>query len=150
MSDLIVPVVASGGGGGGLTREQVHLTFIGGANAAWTNQPAAETEFLSSASRRIAVDLTGYTQARFQAYVTAVGAAGAVLYPQYSADGGTTWATLDGGVGLRLALSSVQLRDSGWQTLVVGAKAEVLVRMAGSGGDGVADPAFTEVGLTVR
>jgi hypothetical protein len=73
------------------------------------------------------------------------GSASAVLNVQYSSDGGSSWNAIDAGTGTEVSIASGgggSMQASAFVNLAAGAKADVLVRVAGIGGDGAADPAF--------
>ncbi len=123
----------------------------------WTDQPAAVTEFLATAlSRRTYTVLSDAAEFRFYCMVlTASAAAGAVLYPQFSIDGGGTWADLQSG-GTTTAgqadLTTTGSKVTGWLALAAGAKADpVLLRVVGkTGGTATGDPNVGPFGLIVR
>lgn len=130
------------------------FTFIG-ALTAWTNKNVALQEFLNTNQRRLTIDLTNATQFRIIANVTTQGVSGSVTGIQYSTDGGTTFRGLDNGTAN--TNSTVTLSDLGtgskvtaWTNLAAGAKADVLLRIAGSGGDGAADPAFSNISIQIK
>jgi len=130
------------------------FTFIG-ALTAWTNKTLALQEFLNTNQRRLTIDLTNATQFRITSNVTTQGAAASVTGFQYSIDGGTTFRGLDNGTAN--TNSTVTLSDLGtgskvsaWTNLAVGAKADVILRIAGSGGDGTLDPAFSNISLQIK
>lgn len=139
-------------GGGPLIPQE--FTFIG-ALTAWTNKNVALQEFLNTNQRRLTVDLTNATQFRIIANVTTQGVSGSVTGIQYSTDGGTTFRGLDNGTAN--TNSTVTLSDLGtgskvtaWTNLAAGAKADVLLRITGSGGDGAADPAFSNISIQIK
>lgn len=130
------------------------FTFIG-ALTAWTNKNVALQEFLNTNQRRLTIDLTNATQFRIIANVTTQGASASVTGIQYSTDNGTTWRGLDNGTAN--TNSTVTLSDLGtgskvtaWTNLAASAKADVLLRIAGSGGDGAADPAFSNISIQIK
>lgn len=130
------------------------FTFIG-ALTAWTNKNVALQEFLNTNQRRLTIDLTNATQFRIIANVTTQGASASVTGIQYSTDGGTTWRGLDNGTAN--TNSTVTLSDLGtgskvtaWTNLAASAKADVLLRIAGSGGDGAADPAYSNISIQIK
>lgn len=134
-------------GGAGPTS---HYTFLANGTAeAWTNQPAASTEFDGATNRRLSVDLTNATQARFSANVVASGTGGATLRVQYSTDGGGTWTNLDGGAGPTIPVAAGR-QATAFFSIDAAAKADVLLRVVGQGGNGNADPSFTTIELEVK
>lgn len=141
----------SGGGGAAFVPSQ--YTFI--SQQAWTNKALALQEFLNTNQRRLTIDMTNATQFRIISDVTVQGVAASVTGIQYSTDGGTTWRGLDNGNSG--SNSTVTVSDLGtgskvsaWTNLAIGVSADVLVRIAGSGGDGVADPAFSNISIQLK
>lgn len=120
-----------------------------GSALAWTNQPAALTEFLGVTRHRTKVDLTNMTQVRLTVAVMTAGTAASVLRAQYSTDG-TNWSYLDGGTGPEIAENPTGLKVSSFVNLTVGAKADVFLRIVGLSGDGVVDPAFGLITLQFK
>jgi hypothetical protein len=120
------------------------LTDLFAIHTQWTNMPAAAAEFAGRATHRIRADLTAFTQFRLWARLVPVGAAGAILTPEYSISGGAgPWVKFDGNTGPPLAVNTSD-PITPWTDLDDGAKAEdVILRLVGSGGDGVIDPLFT-------
>ncbi len=121
----------------------------------WTNKNSALQEFLNTNQRRITVDMTNATQFRILSNVTTQGVSGSVTGIQFSDDGGTTWKGLDN--GNTNSNSTLTLSDLGtgskvtsWTNLAAGAKGDRLLRVAGSGGDGAADPAFSKISLQLK
>lgn len=131
----------------------VQYTFM--AATAWTNKNSALQEFLNTTTRRLTIDMTNATQFRIVVDINVAGSTGSVTGVQYSTDGGTTWNGLDNGSAG--SNSTVTISDVGtgskissWTNLAAGAKADVLVRIAGSGGDGVADPNYSSIALQLK
>jgi hypothetical protein len=121
-----------------------------GGQQPFTNMPAALTDLASSTANRVPMDLTRCNQVALFASVDVIGNAGAQFRAQYSTDSGANWNYFDGGTGPSVAVDSLGFKDSGLVTMVAGAKADVLVRVAGIGGNGVLDPTFGIVGLRFR
>ena len=113
----------------------------------WANMPAALTEL---PGMRAQLDLTLASQARLTGNVQVAGFAGSSIGLQYSTDGGTTWTYLNGGTGPSISLTSTGSVSSGWVNIAAAAKADVLIRVGGVGGNGVADPQLGLVILQVR
>ena len=105
------------------------------AGLTWTTQPAGIAELVASVCRH-QVDLTGYNQCRISAYIATSGFAGSILFMQYSTDGGTNWFSLSG----TIPITQAQVQVSAWAAIPAGAVKDVLVRIAGSGGDGTVSP----------
>lgn len=113
--------------------------------------PAAETELAGVAVLRAAENLTEATWARLQANVVIIpGFAGSILYPQYSKDNGVSWKNLASGSTLQVSIDSAGFKISSWARIVNDAKADVLLRIVGRGGNGALDPAFSAIRLQVR
>lgn len=121
------------------------LTFIGSSAYTWNNMPAALTEINSTPAWRLYQDLTNFTQVRMQVFVYGTGSANAKIRLQYSTDNGSTWSYMDdvSGPSVSIYVTSQKLQVSDWVNLATGAKREVLLRIVGIDGDGVADPSFT-------
>lgn len=123
-----------------------------GANLTLTNQANAEQGLGNSNRNEAYFDATNFTQARVVArVVTASAAANSPrLYPQYSTNG-TSFTTIGTGTGTNtIPLTPVGAKKSDWITLPVGAKADVIWRIAMNGGDGAADPALGFVALQFK
>ena len=120
--------------------------------AAWTNQPSSLTELLGTTTNRTKYDLTNVTQARIVVNLSAVSASsGAELRVQYSTDQ-STWNYLDGGTGpsVNVGSGSAGLKVSSFVNLVVGAKADVYLRVVGVANNSSGDPAFTRVEAQIK
>jgi hypothetical protein len=121
---------------------------------AWTNMPnsaiATPTELFGSPLHRTKLDLTNVDEARITAYVNTAGSASAQLRIQYSTDQ-TTWNYLDAASGPATGvINTTGLKVSAWSSIVAGAKGDVFIRIVGTQGDAVADPAFGMIDLQVR
>lgn len=82
---------------------------------------------------RVQVDLTNATQIRAYTQIGSnYGPSGAVVYCQYSVDGGTTWKALTNFA----SANSTGAHVSVWATVPSGAKQDVLVRAVSKYGDG--------------
>jgi hypothetical protein len=118
-----------------------------GTAVAWTNMPAALTEFAGAAAGiyRQRADLTGCTEARLTCWQTVAGATNAQLRAQTSPDG-TTWTDLCAvAVG-----AGTGLKTGAWTAIAAGQRIDAHVRLTGITGDGVADPAWHWVTLEAR
>ena len=118
-----------------------HSICISTGNITWTNMPAASTELFGLVHRRIKKDFTDVDTIRLSARVSTIGTAGAVLQAQYSTDE-SAWNTLTTNT---LTLSSTGTKVTSWENIPSGAKADVFVRIVGSGGDGVVDPVLGNI-----
>ncbi len=118
---------------------------------AWTDMPAALTEFNAMLQGRTKADLTNATQARMVVKMMGTaGAAAAELRAQYSTDD-STFAYLDGATGPSCAINVNNTTVvSSWVNLAAGAKADVFLRVVGIGGDGGIDPTFGNISIQVR
>jgi len=120
------------------------------AALAWTNQPAALSFWLSTATvakdvQR--VDLTGYTQVRLRVNKQGTaGAAASKLILRYKASPFTQVVANYSDVGASEVSLAINVQngylETAWINWVAGAKADVFLTLLGSGGDGVLDPAF--------
>jgi hypothetical protein len=109
----------------------------------WTNMPAAVTELWGFDRNRTKLNLAGFSQARLVVNVQVGGAAGSVLDVQYSTNQ-TTWNNLTS-TALTVPISTVGAVASVDRALAAGAKADVWLRVVGSGGNGTADPRFGNI-----
>ncbi len=124
------------------------------AAAAWTNMPAAETFLFGSHRHVIKVDLTNYSQVRLVVNKQATaGAASSILLVKYRTAFDTTVGNYSA-IGTSSVQVAVNLQNSvqvsNWIDLAAGAKADVFVAVAGSGGDGVLDPSFGSILLEFK
>lgn len=132
------------------TSGYVEYTFSAAANT-WTNQPAADTEFMAT-QFRLLTDLSSSREFRFNILRSGgTVTAGADCRVQYSATYGGVYANLDGGAGPEIDVSgAAQLNTSGWVVITPGARADVYLRVMCKQGNGANDPQFRNVGLQVR
>lgn len=119
------------------------LIFTGG-NFDWPNQPAGSQELNNDPSYRKLVDLTNETQYLLAAETQNAGTAGAVLDLEYTTDltGASGWTSMAGGT---VSMGAAAWSYTGWQNIPTGAKAVVVLRIVGSGGNGTADPRLRNV-----
>lgn len=146
-----------------LLAKTAFVTFNANLNTAqaWTNMPSAEGVFLAN-SVRLPAELTRRTRCRLAVAQVAAAASGALIAIQYSIDSGTTWRWLDDGTAtagtgigthtpqIALSTGTDTNQTSGWTTLFSTAIADVLLRLIGSNGDGVADPSFRYLALEIE
>lgn len=136
---------------------ELEYVFIGGT-IIWTNQPSGEQEFRNEVgARRKKRSLRRFSEVKFEVGVNGAGATGAILYPKYSLDGGTTWKKLDRtaqgleGTGHHVSITAVGFFESSFLALPEEARTSgVLLALFGSGGDGAADPAIAYAALIFR
>lgn len=136
---------------GGSGRNDISIVYPDGTlgtAVAWSNMPSVLTEFVAGTTRRLFIDLTGFTKWKVSMEQTVAAASGANLGIQYSPDLGTTWKGIDNDTTnaqstTRLALrTSAGFAISGEGTITASAQTSVLTRVTGLSGNGVADPAF--------
>ena len=135
------------GDAGGLPTPICITLWMDVAFAAWTNMPAAETEFRAVLNTRNKVDLTLASQARIVVCQgAALPAAGAKLKVQWSTNYSTWYdlceVTLISGTASQVAVGA-------W-TAVGTAAGDKYIRLVGISGDGVADPNFGLITLQVK
>lgn len=154
-------LIADGGAVPSLTNISRGVPFLVSPSAAnaITNQPLAETYYISSNRHVMKFDGTKYTAARLVANITTGSASGSSprLYAKWKTtfDPSTAlvgdFTTLGSGTGSEtVSLTSIALVASDWITLPAGAKADVFWCIAGAGGDGAADPALGMLTLQFR
>ncbi len=119
---------------------------------AYTNMPAALSEWRAINLSRVKADLSGSAECRLTAAVHVVGSANAEVRVQYATDGDAqgTWAFLDGADGPKVNISVLNGRASAWVPLAAGAKADVWLRFVSINGDGAADPVVGNAILHLR
>lgn len=116
------------------------VSFSGGL--VWTDMPLAQTEFRGFQQNRIRADITGFSQVRLHADMIVAGSTNAILDLQYSTNIGAPSFT---DMNIDTNISATGWRTSGWFTIPVGARTDVILRVVGQSGDGVADPDFRTV-----
>lgn len=121
----------------------INITF-NTATIQWQNQPSALTEFLGAISRRTKIDLSNLTQARLITRVDVAGATGAKLAVQYSTDE-SSWNYLDDSSGPFAIIDTTGLKISSFVNISTLALTDVFLRIVGTGGNGVADPNFSNI-----
>lgn len=127
----------SGAGGNVTLKTQIWLVIpLVGRFFTWADQPAAVTEFPEAP--RIKVDLTDASQIAFGASVSTAGAAGAVLFLQYSTDE-STWNALTIN---QIAINTTGTKRTAFESIPAAAKADVFIRLVGQNGNATVDPAF--------
>ena len=140
--------IGSGGGGGGVQSvpAPIHITFVGGAAIAVAN-PTDNSEWpTSSTAFRKSADLSqGPLFARVQAAGNANGSTGSILKIRYSLDGGSNFADLGCSVAID-AMGSATIFGA-FAAVPEEAWADVVLGVFVSGGNGVADPAFSNIEL---
>lgn len=118
----------------------------------WTNMPLAET-FLAGSNRHIRkVDLTGFSQVRIVGNVQTVGVAGSKLYPKFRATYDATvgnYTNLSSGA-CEFILTNTGPYESAWVDIDASAIGEVILCIAGSGGDGATTPSIGNLVLEFR
>ena len=137
--------VTPAGGGGGLSQILITL-WQDAALTAWTNMPAAETEFRNVLNTRTKLDLTTATQSRVIARVGVAPAANAKIKVQYSTDE-STWVDL---CSVTMPATANKTNVGTWTAVPAGAKADVFLRVVGVDGNGTADPSFGLISLGVK
>jgi hypothetical protein len=119
----------------------------GSQGRTWSGMPSPLTEFQGATATRTRIDLSPtYKSVRLTANLITPGAAGSVLWVQYSGDG-ATWTDLITG---RLSLATAGVFATPWEVIPPAAAKDVIVRVVGSGGDGTASPSFGLVTIDVK
>lgn len=114
--------------------------------------PAAQTELFGTTWARRRVDLSDVSEFRLTVNQSVAGAAGAFVRLRYSVDGGTNWADAEtGGPVADLDVGTgTGMKTGAWGSLVEEARGDVLLRLDGQDGNGVADPSFRYIGIELR
>ncbi len=111
---------------------------------AFTNMPAAVTEPSGGRTRQRAM-LANAVEVRLSIHVQTAAFAGAIMFVQYSTDL-STWIDLTPSAVVDTAGAKI----TPFAAIPAGAKGDVWLRVAGSGGDGVVDPVFGSISVGVR
>ena len=116
----------------------------------WINQPLALTEIFGNTRARNLADLSEMNECRFFGNILGGGFAGSVLFPEV--DVGAGFVELANVAGdLNLDIQTLGIFDTGFQPIIAGAKIESpSIRLAGTGGNGMTDPAFNQLVLEFR
>lgn len=123
------------------------------ADTTLTNQSASLAELIANPGTRTYLDFTYADQVRLAVTVRVTGAAGSYVAVQYSTDNGSSWYGFDGvldSTSPSVSLASGGIIRTAWTSLPAAAKADVLIRVVGGGGDGAADPRLTHIVLGYR
>jgi len=154
-SDGQTPIASGLNTGGWRTYIKFIVSIFKTVGTGWGNMPAALTEIFANEVLRETVDLTYVTQFRLIINVTTLGSVNAELGVQYSTDSGTNFNGLDNGTQdsnstVTASLSATGHITTAWTDLASGARADILLRIMGENGDGVADPAVSTVEVQFR
>jgi hypothetical protein len=143
------PTASSTGGGSTyvtfLTRDSTGPFSLGAV-------PAGKQEIVGALNGwRAPLNLTGFTKARMFISRVNTTSATALVYPEYSTDGGTTWAALDGTAdgslsSLGLAIASATRYTPPFQ-IAPAARTFVLLRAVTVNGNGVVTPTVGNIGI---
>ena len=139
-------VVVAATGGGSLPTPICIELWQDAALTAWTNMPAALTEFRAILNTRTKLDLTSATQSRITVRVGVAPVVNAKIKVQYSTDE-TTWVDL---CSVTMPATANKTNVGVWTAVPAGAKADVFIRLVGIDGDGAADPTFGLITLQVK
>lgn len=118
----------------------------------WTNMPAGVTTWLQSASGTLTgdgtfiTDFTEYTECRLFTSLQVAGAGATTLIKVEYSLNNVAWVDL---VSLTIG-NTTGAKDTTWQSIPVGARALVYIRLVGQNGDGAADPRFSPPILLIR
>ncbi len=117
-----------------------------------SNIPAGVQEFGGVNSFRTKIDITFADEVRLIAVVKTgfLGNSGSNIRLQYSTDDGVNWDYFDGISGPNVGIGVAGLRDSGWITVPVDARADVQLRLVTASGDAAADPVIGTVQAQFR
>ena len=118
------------------------------AGVTWALQPSSTTELLGLTQFRTKLDLSGYEEVRLNAIVATVGLSGSTLSVQYATDC-STWANISA-TNPTVSLATTSMKTSSWAKLDPNAKADVCLRIVGTGGDGLLNPVFNSLNVQFR
>jgi len=136
----------AGCAGGGISPVSF-LIISAVAGATWSNVPAALTELGNDSGARQKLDLSNVSQVRLSCRVRSLSSPGSPVFRvQYSSDE-VTWNTLTGNA---CDMSSVGTRATAWEEIPAGAKADVVVRVVESGGNGSGSLTYGALALQVK
>jgi len=116
------------------------------ALTAWTNMPAAETEFRAVLNTRTKIDLTSANNSRVIVRIGTAPVANAKIKVQYSTDD-TNFSDL---CSVTMPATANKTNVGDWTAVPGGAKQDVFVRVVGVDGNGSADPTFGLITLGVN
>ncbi len=131
------------------TQLSINIT-VNSALATWSAMPAAGTEFLGLSIHRFKVGLSNADSVRLMVNVSTGSIGTANLGAEYSLDNGTSWSALDGLTGPAAPIGVSGLSDSGWVEIEEDSKTDVLIRIIGFGGNGLASPAVGLIALQFK
>ena len=97
---------------------------------ALTSIPTGRQEVGDAAYHRAWLDLTDMRTCRISVAMHSPYYLGGSIFCEYSADGGSTWNPIVTSSGACVGLASAGTKRSGWNTMVTGSKADVLIRPA--------------------
>lgn len=140
----------------GTRATQVSLMHWGGG-VTWSNMPAAATIFVNYVGHIHWFDATNYTEVRFQVNYLTAGYSTAKLILRYAtsfpAGGGSAANYSDIGtseVSCSISAAGPTLVKSSWIALASAAKADIVLCVIGSSGDGIVDPQFYDISAEFR
>jgi hypothetical protein len=122
------------------------LCMLDAAPQVWTAMPNALTEFRGLGNIfRCGASMLKVEQVRLVVQVLTIGSANAVLAAQWST--GAAFAFFDAGTsGPSVAINATGFAVSPWVSVPSGSRADgVAIRVIGSGGNGIASPAFGQI-----
>lgn len=113
-------------------------------NRTWANQPAALTEYLNTTGNRSTFSTKSYEMCWVQWFgnFATAGFAGATYVWQTSVDGGSTWNYYDMSSGPTGAIDQTGVVQSNTVAISAARSSTAIQRLAGLGGNAVADPAW--------
>lgn len=122
------------------------IDFLAFPGQTWTNMPAAETVFLGSFNT-VLVDLSGFTQFRLSAYLTAAGNSSAVLRLWHWSNAALAETPALGD----LAINATGNINTGWVPIRSASRiANAQIELRGAGGNAIADPIFRSIRAEFR
>lgn len=142
--------ISASGGGSSIPVNVLTISPGSGGAFSWVI-PSGLTEFMGTIIYEAQHDLTNATQARLFIvnFVPGVVTPTPTFAAQYSTNGGSSWSYMDGSSGPSLGYVPGPAVGS-WVSLATGAKADVLLRIVASGGNGSTSFKIGSVYLQVK
>ena len=114
---------------GGSSSYQMALTLLADKDVlSLTSLSTGRSELAGATHRRAWLDLSDMNTTRISAVIASPSGVTGTLFVEYSTDSGSTWHPLVTSDGACVSVASAGTKRSGWNSLVSGAKADVMLR----------------------